>query len=140
MNPILKKMTWREGLNIRVWNTPEELMPLIQVWKEEGLLKELDKADFYLVFVQTKEEVKQCSSSILSLISGDEQVWMAYPKGTSKRYKSEINRDSGWDSLRENGHEPVRQIAINEDWSALRFRNIRFIKKMIRKSSPKDEK
>ena len=59
-------------------------------------------------------------------------VWFAYPKGTSKRYRSEINRDTGWQALGRAGFEPVRAVAIDEDWSALRFRRVEFIKTMTR--------
>jgi len=59
-------------------------------------------------------------------------VWFAYPKGTSKKYKSEINRDSGWQVLGKAGFEPVRMVAIDEDWSACRFRRAEFIKAMTR--------
>jgi hypothetical protein len=30
------------------------------------------------------------------------------------------------------GFEPVRQVAIDEDWSALRFRRVEYIKSMTR--------
>ncbi|WP_391118049.1 hypothetical protein [Psychrobacillus sp. L3] len=35
--------------------------------------------------------------------------------------------------LANEGFEPVRNIAIDEDWSALRFRKVENIKKMVRK-------
>ncbi|MFD1294975.1 hypothetical protein ACFQ5N_14115 [Lutibacter holmesii] len=57
------------------------------------------------------------------------------PKKTSKNYQSEINRDNGWTLLGELGFEGVRQVAIDNDWSALRFRKVEFIKKMNRKTS-----
>jgi hypothetical protein len=59
-------------------------------------------------------------------------VWFAYPKGTSKRYACEINRDTGWAALGQAGFEPVRMVAIDEDWSAVRFRRAEFIKTMTR--------
>jgi hypothetical protein len=59
-------------------------------------------------------------------------VWFAYPKGSSKRYKSEINRDHAWLSLGQEGFEPVSMVAIDEDWSAVRFRRLEFIKQMKR--------
>ena len=59
-------------------------------------------------------------------------VWFAYPKGTSKRYTSTINRDSGWKAMGAAGFEPVRMVAIDEDWSAVRFRRADFIKTMRR--------
>jgi hypothetical protein len=48
---------------------------------------------------------------------GDAIVWFAYPKGTSKKYKSQIDRDNGWNMLGHEGFEPVRMVAIDEDWS-----------------------
>ena len=57
---------------------------------------------------------------------------MIYPKGTSKKYKCEFNRDSGWPALGAGGYEPVRMVAIDEDWSALRFRKAEKIKSMTR--------
>jgi hypothetical protein len=62
--------------------------------------------------------------------NGDAILWMAYPKGTSKRYECEFNRDNGWDVLGRAGFEGVRQVAIDEDWSALRFRRVEFSKSL----------
>lgn len=62
----------------------------------------------------------------------DAIVWFAYPKGSSKKYKSQINRDNGWNVLGREGFEPVRMVAIDEDWSAVRFRRAGFIKNMTR--------
>ena len=60
------------------------------------------------------------------------QFGLRIPKGTSKNYKCEFNRDTGWKILGELGFEPVRMVAIDADWSALRFRRAEFIKTMIR--------
>ena len=54
-------------------------------------------------------------------------MWFAYPKGSSKKYKSQINRDSGWEVFGREGFEPVRMVAIDEDWSAVRFRRLQFV-------------
>jgi hypothetical protein len=51
------------------------------------------------------------------------------------KYRSQIDRDHGWDVLGSEGFEPVRMVAIDEDWSALRFRRKSFIKVMIRPKS-----
>jgi hypothetical protein len=59
-------------------------------------------------------------------------VWFAYPKRTSKKHKSEVNRDTGWQSLGNLGFEGVRSVAIDEDWSAARFRRVEFVKAMTR--------
>ncbi|PZX55543.1 hypothetical protein [Algoriphagus chordae] len=140
MDPILKKMTWKEGMNIQIWNAPPELKELISSWKKNGLINPEAKPDFMFAFVQTEDEVKQYFSEMQKLAPKDQQIWMAYPKGSSKRYKAKINRDSGWAYLGEFDYEGVRQIAINEDWSALRFRDKKHIKTLTRKFSVKDQK
>jgi hypothetical protein len=140
MDPLLKKMNWKEGMKIIVWNVPTELLELVETWKKEGLIaSEKGKPDFMLAFVQTEEEVEKYFSKMHELSPEDEAIWMAYPKGTSKRYKSQINRDKGWKYLGRFEYEGVRQIAIDEDWSAMRFRKIRFIKTMTRKFSVKNQ-
>jgi len=55
-------------------------------------------------------------------------LWFAYPKGTSKKYSCDFNRDDDWEVLRQAGFDSVRQVAIDDDWSALRFRRFEFIK------------
>ena len=57
-------------------------------------------------------------------------MWIAYPKKSSTRYT--CDRDRGWEGMGEAGFDPVRMVAIDEDWSALRFRRVEFIKKMTR--------
>lgn len=76
-------------------------------------------------------EVDRFASRVAKATSGEDAiVWVAYPKGTSKNYQCEFNRDTGWGKLGELGFEPVRQVAIDADWTALRFRRVEYIKKM----------
>ncbi len=49
------------------------------------------------------------------------KAWAAYPKKTSG-IDTDITRDHGWEALNAAGLRPVRQIAIDDTWSALRFR------------------
>jgi hypothetical protein len=44
--------------------------------------------------------------------------WVAYPKGG----RADINRDSLWPIIAEFGLRPNQQVAIDDHWSALRFR------------------
>lgn len=45
-------------------------------------------------------------------------VWVAYPKGG----KADINRDTLWPLVADFGMRPNAQVAIDNHWSALRFR------------------
>ena len=50
----------------------------------------------------------------------DKLAWIAYPK--AGRLGTDLNRDILAATLAGEGVRPVRQIAIDETWSALRFR------------------
>jgi hypothetical protein len=88
--------------------------------------------EFILVFATRRAEVEAAARLFAKAAPGDAVVWVAYPKGTSKRYTCDFNRDSGWDALGAIGFELVRQVAIDEDWTALRFRRVQFIKSLAR--------
>ncbi len=87
---------------------------------------------FSLAFVTKQDELNNIARSIAQKTEGDAVVWFAYPKASSRRYKCEIDRDSGWTVLGVLGFESVRQVAIDEDWTAARFRRVEFIKRLVR--------
>ena len=86
-------------------------------------------------FAITQTELSTVSNTMAYAAEGDAVLWVAYPKGTSKKYSCEFNRDTGWDILGAAGFEPVRQVAIDEDWSSLRFRRTEFIKSLTRNNA-----
>jgi hypothetical protein len=79
------------------------------------------------------------ANEVLPKVEGDGVVWFVYPKSTSKRYKCEFNRDNGWLAVGEKGFEGVRMVAVDDDWSALRFRKVHHIKTMTRDFAMTDE-
>jgi len=93
--------------------------------------RQMDKVksfEFALAFATKQTEVSRLSKMLAAKAEGDAILWFAYPKGTSKKYQCDFNRDTGWDELRKAGFDTVRAVAIDEDWSALRFRRVEFIK------------
>jgi hypothetical protein len=83
---------------------------------------------FIMLFVRNSSEVELYSPMVLHNLLADGILWFCYPKKSSKKYKSDIDRDHGWNSLNNSGLHGVRMISIDADWSALRFRNVRYIK------------
>jgi len=89
---------------------------------------------FALAFMTMWPELERYAKALRRHAEGDAVVWTAYPKGSSKRYTTELGRDSGWQPLGDLGYEPVRMIAIDEDWTAMRFRRAEYIKSLTRSS------
>jgi hypothetical protein len=132
---VWQKLNLKDHERIVVLNAPESFEPELASLQSVGIARSLDDARdvaFSLAFVTRQREVDTLGRAIAKTLDGDAVVWFAYPKGTSKKYRSEINRDNGWAVLGAAGFEPVRAIAIDEDWSAVRFRRAAFIKTMKR--------
>jgi len=51
-------------------------------------------------------------------------LWISYPKLTAKR-DSDLNRDLIWKVLGERGLKAVSQIAVDDVWSAMRFKKVK---------------
>jgi hypothetical protein len=85
-------------------------------------LKGLSEIRFSLAFVTRQAEVDILAHSIAARAQGDAIVWFAYPKGTSKKFKRDFRRGTGWVTMHAAGFDTVRSIAIDEDWTGLRFR------------------
>ena len=135
MPTVFDKLQLRDQKEIVVLNAPKSFEPELARLKGVTVQRSLQgvkELEFSLAFVTTQEEVDAAVKGVAARAKGDAAVWFAYPKGSSKRYRSTINRDKGWESLGAAGFEGVRMIAIDEDWSAVRFRRAEFIKSMRR--------
>jgi hypothetical protein len=135
MSDVFRKLNLKDQSEILVLNAPPSFEPELQALKDVAIRRSLDDSNaiaFSLAFVITQSEVDQLAQAVAARVAGDSVVWFAYPKGSSRNYKSEINRDTGWKVLGECGFEPVRMVAIDADWSAVRFRRAQFIKTMTR--------
>lgn len=139
MPTLFQKLNFKSHPAIHVCNAPASFLPTLdEVRPLTTIHTKLPKKGpivFAIAFATKQSEVDAFAQSIATLAEGDAIVWIAYPKGTSKNYKCEFNRDNGWAKLGEAGFEPVRMVAIDEDWSALRFRRVEHIKTMTRSSA-----
>ena len=136
MTPLFKKLNYKDQPEILILNAPESFadeQAAIQAHaRVTHQVNGQETLTFALVFVMKQEEVDHSIKMLNSHLEGDAILWMAYPKGTSKKYKCDFNRDTGWNALGEYGFEPVRQVSIDADWSALRFRRVEYISRITR--------
>jgi hypothetical protein len=137
MDALLKKLNYKDQKVIHVLNAPAEFQGQLaafalyaQVNNDPDQLGEA--VEFAIVFATKQTEVDAFARLICPRMQGDAMLWVCYPKGSSKRYKCDFNRDTGWAELGKQGLEPVRQVALDEDWSTLRFRKVQYIKTMTR--------
>ena len=138
MKTIFKKLQFKNQDKIYVRAAPPSFKPVLQEMAEFTTVKTSPNCkqhyEFALFFVKSKEDVKRFAPKAADKVQGDGILWFAYPKKSSKTFKTDMSRDDGWQPLGKWGFEPVRQVAIDDDWSALRFRRVEYITSMQRDS------
>jgi hypothetical protein len=135
MSTVFAKLNLKEHDEILIINAPASFEPELVALDNVRIRRDIEAIKdvaFSLAFVVKQKDLDALAGAIAKKAKGDAIVWFAYPKGSSKKYTCEFNRDAGWAALGKAGFEPVRMVAIDEDWSAVRFRRAEFIKKMTR--------
>lgn len=119
--PLTKKLQIKPGHRIRLINAPADYLQTLGERPPDTQLIESGPADFVQLFVASSQELTQHLPTALAALQPNTIFWICYPKLTAK-IKSDLTRDEGWLPLGQAGYEGVAQVAIDDTWSALRFK------------------
>lgn len=112
---LMSKLQIKPGQSVVVLGKPDDVPVEIEATGEPA------SADAVLAFVTTSGDLLGADTqAALAAARRDALAWVAYPKGG--KLGTDLNRDTLAAVLSEHGVRPVRQIAIDDTWSALRFR------------------
>ena len=123
MHPTWKKMQIKDRSRFLVLSPPKEFDAILADRDATWTLDQRatvsaagnETYDVVVIFVKDPPDVAGAAQVIRSHVAGDDTLlWICYTKKSSKKFAATINRDAGW--------EGVRQIAVDDDWPALRFR------------------
>jgi hypothetical protein len=132
MKNLLEKLNYKGQKRISVINADDAFLNLIVKEHNDIIIDQsIDPRypyQFIIIFVKSASEVEMFAPVTIHNLMADGVLWFCYPKKTSKKYSSDIDRDHGWKVLNDSGLHGIRMVAIDEDWSALRFRNKKYIK------------
>jgi hypothetical protein len=132
MKNLLEKLNYKGQERIALINSEKSFTRAVsQELKRIVVDSEIDQRfpyEFIILFVKSEEEVEALTPVVLHNLHADGILWFCYPKKSSKKYKSSITRDNGWKALNDSGFFGIRLVSIDDDWSAFRFRNVKYIK------------
>jgi hypothetical protein len=77
-------------------------------------------ADAVIVFCENRDQLERLRSPLVAAAKRDALAWLAYPKAGQRN--TDLNRERVSELMAPGGVRPVRQIALDDVWSALRFR------------------
>jgi hypothetical protein len=102
-----------------VWVGPPSRLDLIGALPEGVRTVETPAdATTAIVFAEDAAAVRSAFAANRDALAAAAVLWVAYPKAG----RADINRDSLWPILAGYGLRPIGQVAIDDVWSALRFR------------------
>ena len=87
---------------------------------------------FVQVFATRLSEIRRFARRLSKHAAPNALVWISYPKKTSK-LKGNLSRDVIREAMNGTGWRAVSIVAINEVWSALRFRPARQVGSRLRR-------
>jgi hypothetical protein len=123
MISLTEKLQLKPGQELLVLNAaPAYLERLTTELDGVPIKTQLDApGEAVLLFVNNLAEASSHAPGAIAAVRSNGLVWIAYPKGGSG-IRTDVNRDRLWETLKPTNWHPVRQIAIDEIWSAMRFR------------------
>jgi len=132
MKDLLKKLNYKGHTRIAVINAEDSFYKAVSKELTDVITDcEIDQRcpyEFMMIFVKTFAEVEHYTPIALHNLTADGILWFCYPKKSSKKISSALERDKGWKTLNDSGFYGIRMVSIDENWSAMRFRNVKFIK------------
>jgi hypothetical protein len=115
---VPSKLQIKPGQSVCVIGRPQDAR--LDLGQELELVEDPAKSDAVIVYCTNGADLEQRSAPLVAAARRDALTWVAYPK--AGQLGTDLNRDTLAALLQAEGVRPVRQIAIDEVWSALRLR------------------
>lgn len=121
---LLEKLQLSDEKNLLIQGLPSSLeKQFIKLNFSKGVTPLLKnrKIDFALVFAVSQNQLKDILDDVIPALQNEAIFWIAYPKLASK-IASDLSRDKSWLFVSAYGFEAVRMVALDNVWSAARFK------------------
>ena len=130
VNRFAKKLGIRSGMGALIVGAPAGYRDLLAPLPDGVTVSDVmdDSFSFVQLFAIWKAELRIAAQSVLPHVVDGSLVWITYPKKTSG-IASDLSREAVREAMGEIGWEAVSIIAIDEVWSALRFRRAEEVKR-----------
>jgi hypothetical protein len=113
---LAAKLQIKPGMQVSVVAAPADGPDLSGL----GAVADPGQASAVVAFARVRADLTTVAMPAIEAARADRLAWVAYPK--AGQLGTDINRDSLAAAVAELGVQPVRQVALDEVWSALRLR------------------
>ena len=126
---VAAKLGIRPGFSARLIAQPAEYESLLGPMPADAATHTDGSGPFdaVMVFVPTSATLTTHSATAIAALKPGGLLWLAYPKKTGTMAR-DMYRERAWEAFTAHDWRPVSQIAIDDTWSALRFRPTAYVK------------
>ena len=104
-------------------NAPAGIAEKLRPLPDEASISRGPAADTVIAFAKDDAELQTIVPQAIRALRADGRLWISYPKG-SAQMKTDLNRDVLREIVDErHGFEGVSLVAVDDTWSAMRFRS-----------------
>lgn len=119
--PLAKRLRILPGSRVLILNAPQGFAQTLHPLPEGAAVVQRDvRCDVVLAFAGDSAQLAAVRERAIAATTPGGALWFAYPKKSTG--KGDLQRESVWQLVRPSGWGPVSQIALDETWSALRFK------------------
>ncbi|CAN5646710.1 hypothetical protein BH11BAC3_BH11BAC3_33660 [soil metagenome] len=127
---VLEKLQLKDEKNLLIQGLPstvEKQFVKLSFSKNVTPLLRSRKIDFALVFAISHKQLEDILRDVVPALHENAKLWIAYPKVSSK-IVSDLSRDGNWGCIEKYKLEGVRLIALDNIWTAMRFKKAELVK------------
>lgn len=130
-SPLAKKLRVMPGNSVLVMNAPDGYLEMLRPGPPDMTTEPQPNRDYdvVLLFVNNAEELARLGATAINSARGTGMLWITYPKGGKTVGATDLPATPWWvrrDVLGEitsvTGYKPVSFVAVDETWTALRFK------------------
>ena len=126
MTPLSKKLRLKPGMKTKIMDPPAGYTDALGQEPEVGE----SNLDVVQLFAKDSAELAALWPAAHKAVNYDGLIWIAYPKKSSG-IASDLGRDEGWAPIFDFGLRVVSICAVDEVWSAVRFRPVEKVRSKV---------
>jgi hypothetical protein len=111
------KLQLKPGQSVAVVNAPADAALNLA---DNPMADRPADADAVVVYCTNRADLERLRDDVVSPARRDALTWVAYPK--ARQLGTDLNRDLLAELVKAHGVQPVRQVSLDDVWSALRLR------------------
>lgn len=131
LSSLAKKLRLNADHSLAALNVPDSYVALLTPGPHD-VRKQVQPGqsfDAVLLFVKDVDELRRLGPSAISAAKANGLIWIAYPKGGKTVGATDLPATPWWvqrdvlgDVTSVKGYRPVSFVAVDETWTALRFK------------------